>query len=83
MIDQLSADVIEICVDVYDLALKYIVGRQITSDALKTEDYREEFKKIVKNMTYQKHMCKVRMKGTFVLVLIAQYDSLGSSQLYE
>lgn len=83
MIDQWSADVIEIWIEVYALTLKYIVSRQITSGALKTEDFREECKKIVKNMTNQKQMCKVRMKGTSLMGLIAQYDSLGSSQLYE
>lgn len=47
------------------------------------EEFREECRKVVKRMTDPKQMCKVRMKGTCLIGLLAQHDSLGSSSLYE
>lgn len=70
---------VEIWVEVYAIALKYIVERQISHDSMKTEHFREECKKVVKRMTDPKQMCKVRMKATSLIGLIAQQDSLGSS----
>lgn len=80
MLQLWSADILEIWVEVYALTLKSLVANARENEKAKLQD---ECRKKVLAMADRSQSVKVRVKASNLLGFLAEYDSLGSADIFK